>query len=95
VVLGFVCCYVRLLEGMEMRIFAVEGQMPSGQSTGKGQPGLEGGCGCVVVAMARVLSGYQRRGWRVGWILKRSPEKSSYGQNGVRGPVWISQSREV
>jgi len=26
--------------------------MPPGQRTGRGQPGLEGGCGCVVVAIA-------------------------------------------
>ena len=45
-----------------MRVSAVERLDAAGTKNGEGQRGLEGGCGCVVVAMARVLSGYQRRG---------------------------------
>lgn len=34
-VLGVVCCYVRLLEGMEMRIFAVERSDAAGTENGE------------------------------------------------------------
>ena len=33
-VFGVVCCYVRLLEGMEMRVFAVERSDAAGTKTG-------------------------------------------------------------
>ena len=35
-VLGVVCCYVRLLEEMEIRVFAVERSDAVGQRTGRG-----------------------------------------------------------
>ena len=69
--------------------------MPLGQRTGRGQPSLEGGCGCVVVAMASVFGRISKMR-----LENRSDLKAESGEQLIWlkwscGVVLISQSREV
>ena len=93
-VLGIVCCYVRLLEGMEMRVFTIERLDAAGTKNGEETAMLGrrvwlrgGGDG---EGFERILKRLESR-----LDLKAELEKSLYGQIGVRGAAWISQSRDV